>query len=227
MRTTFLPSGDAALLAWSNNFNTLITATPTAFGLTAALATAYGTLHTAYATALAACEPSIRTRGAVAAKNTARTNLKNDAKLLANLVYGTATVTNAQKLTLGLNVRATPSPIPVPSDPPSLTIKSVRGRTVKIKLSDSTSSAKRGKPPGVSGASVFSFIGATASDDISLWKFEGNTGRTVMEVAFPPATVGGAQVWLTAFWFNGRKQSGPATDPVTTYLQAGGVSMAA
>ena len=88
MGRQFLPTSDAALLAWSLNFNTLITATPTAYGLTAALATAYGTLHTGYATALAACEPPQRTKSAVAAKNLARTNLKNDARLLAKLVDG-------------------------------------------------------------------------------------------------------------------------------------------
>jgi hypothetical protein len=34
----FLPNTDARLLAWSLNFNTLITATPTAYGLTTAQA---------------------------------------------------------------------------------------------------------------------------------------------------------------------------------------------
>ncbi|MGH7179314.1 MAG: hypothetical protein ACREJC_18200 [Tepidisphaeraceae bacterium] len=51
---TFFPSRDTELLAWSLNFKTLITATPTAYGLTAGLATAYGVLHDAFATALVA-----------------------------------------------------------------------------------------------------------------------------------------------------------------------------
>ena len=110
--TSFLPNTDAALLAWSLNFSTLITATPTAYGLVAGQATAYAALHTAYGTALAACDPAIRTRGAVQTKNTARTNLKNSARSLAKIVEGTPTVTNAQKVTLGLNVRSLPSPIP-------------------------------------------------------------------------------------------------------------------
>ena len=50
-------------------------------------------------------------KAAVATKNQARANLKNSARLLAKLVEGTASVTNAQKLTLGLNVRAQPTPI--------------------------------------------------------------------------------------------------------------------
>jgi hypothetical protein len=227
MALGFLPAGDAALLAWSNNFNSLINATPTAYGLSAGLATAYGTLNTAYATSLAACDPGVRNKATVIAKNQARFNLKENAKLLANLVNGTASVTNAQKATLGLNIRAVPSPIPAPSSAPGLDIGAVSGWTVKVKLHDSASSAKRGKPPGVSGAAVFSYVGATAPADISSWKFEGNTGRTNVEIVFPSTVAAGAQVWLTAFWFNGRKQSGPACAPVSTNIQGGSVSMAA
>jgi hypothetical protein len=136
-------------------------------------------------------------------------------------------VTDGQKLSLGLNVKASPSPIPVPSSAPGLDVVSVSAWTVKIKLHDSTSSAKRGKPPGVSGAAVFSFVGATPPTDIAAWKFEGNTGRTNIDVAFANTLAPGALVWLTAFWFNGRKQSGPACAPVSTNLQGGSVSMAA
>jgi hypothetical protein len=98
---------------------------------------------------------------------------------------------------------------------------------VSLKLHDSTSGAKRGKPPGVSGASVFSFVGAVAPSDMGSWKFEGSTGKTKVDVSFDNSNAPGTKVWLTAFWFNGRKQSGPACAPVATNLQGGSVSMAA
>jgi hypothetical protein len=225
--TSFLPSTDAGLLAWSLNFNTLIQTGAVSYGLTVPLATAYGVLHDAYAAALAAADPAIRTRGSVAAKNTARANLKANARLLDRLVQGTGTVTDQQKRDLGLNVRSAPSPIPPPADAPGLDILSVSAWTVKIKLHDTASSAKRGKPPGVTGASIFSFVGAEAPADIGSWQFEGNTGKTKGTVTFPNTLAAGAQVWITAFWFNGRKQSGPACAPVPTNLQGGGVSLAA
>jgi hypothetical protein len=225
--TSFFPSTDAALLAWSLNLSTLITATPTAYGLTTTQATAYAGLHAAYGTALAACDPAMRNKSAVATKNGAKINLKYNARLLANLVYGTGTVTNAQKLALGLTVRAMPSPVPVPGSAPGLDVISVSAWTVKIKLHDSTSSAKRGKPPGVTGASVFSFVGATAPSDMGAWKFEGNTGRTKIDVAFDNTNAPGTKVWLSAFWFNPSKQSGPACSPVSANLPGGSVSMAA
>ena len=223
----FLPNSDSGLLAWSLNFKTLIVATPTAYGLTTALASAYGTLHDAYATALVACDPAIRTRSAVPTKNTARGNLKANARLLADLVQGTASVTNAQKLALGLTVRSAPSPIPPPSDAPGLDVVSVSGWTVNIKLHDAAVAGKRGKPAGVSGASVFTFVGATAPGDISAWQFVGNTGKTKVSVPFPNTLAAGAKVWLTAFWFNPRKQSGPICAPVGTNLPGGSVSLAA
>jgi hypothetical protein len=160
-------------------------------------------------------------------KNQAKTNLKANAKLLANLVNGTATVTTAQKVTLGIPPRSLPSPIPAPSSAPNLDIVSTTGWTVRIKLHDSTSGSKRGKPAGVIGASIFSFVGAAAPSDVSLYKFEGNTGLTTIDVVFPNTLAAGTQVWITAFWFNGRKQSGPPCTPAGAFIQYGGMSKAA
>jgi len=225
--SSFLPSTDAGLLAWSLNFKTLITATPTVYGLTAPQATAYGTLHDAYNTALVACEPSTRTRPAVATKNTARTNLKANARLLAKLVQAAPLVTDAQRLALGLNVRQAPAPVPAPSSAPNLDVVSVSAWTVSIKLHDASSGKKRGRPPGVSGAAIFSYVGATPPTALNDWHFEGNTGKTTIDAAFSNTLAPGAKVWLTAFWFNNRKQSGPACTPVGANLPGGSVSMAA
>ena len=40
-------------------------------------------------------------------------------------------------------------------------------------------------------------------------------------------TAAGSTVWFTAFWRNPKDQSGPATTPVSTKVQWGGLSMAA
>src|SRR5438067_1011799 len=108
-----------------------------------------------------------------------------------------------------------------------MVVLSVFAWTVRIRLYDIASVAMRGKPPGVNGAAVFSHVGETAPTDIGAWQFQGNTGKTNMDVVFPNTIAPGAKVWLTAFWFNGRKQSGPACNPVSTNLQGGSVSMAA
>lgn len=207
--TVSFPPTENGLLAWSLNFKNLITASPTTYGLTTGDATAYGLVHTAYADALAACEPSVRNKTAVATKNVAKTTLKTQATLLANAIYGTPTVTVPQKVELGIPPRATPAPIPAPASAPAIEILSLSGWTVKIRLKDTASGATRGKPPGVIGASVFTYVGATPPADVSQWMFEGNTGRVTVNVAFNTTVAAGAKVWITAFWFNNRKQSGP------------------
>lgn len=227
MANTFLPRTDQGLLAWANNFSTLITGSPTTYGLTLELADAFNLLVNNFSTALAACDPGVRNKSAVLAKNAAKVALKDNIKLLANIINGQATVTDSQKAELGLNIRATPKPIPVPTSAPALEIVSVVGWTVKIRLHGTTSSSTRGRPAGAIGATICSFVGPTPPADMSQWMLQGNVGKSVTDFAFPTTVAGGSTVWFTAFWFNGRKQSGPACAPVSTCLQGGSVQMAA
>jgi hypothetical protein len=227
MARSFYLGTDAELYTGSESFSTKITATPLVFGLVAAQATAYAAKNSAYAASyLLAVDPETRTKGKVEAKNEAKRQLRLMAADLAKIIDGTATVTNEQKIDLGLNVRTTPTPIPAPAFAPDIDIVSVSGNTVSLKLHDSTSSTRRGRPPGVDGAAVFSFVGAAAPTDPADWKFEGNTTRTTTNVTFPGTVAPGAKVWFTAFWFNPRAQSGPSATPVTTNI-AGGSAMAA
>jgi hypothetical protein len=228
MATDFIPSREAELVTWSNAFSTQISATPTAFGLVAGQATVYATLNTAWIAAYNTAKASLtRSPANILTKNAAKKALIANARLLAGVIQKYPAITNTQRSELGLTVPSMPSPIPAPYSAPALEIGVVTGYTVKIKLHDSASGSKRGKPAGVSGASVFSFAGATPPADISAWKFEGNTTKTTVDVAFATTLAGGSQVWLTAFWFNAKSQSGPACSPVNTYLQGGSVSMAA
>ena len=105
-------------------------------------------------------------------------------------------------------------------------ILSVRGNTVSLRLHEGGDSTRRGKPVGVNGAALYSFVGAVPPTDERDWTFEGLTSRVKADITFPGGVPPGSQVWFTAFWFNQRKQNGPAATPVTTNLQ-GGMAMAA
>lgn len=224
-----IPTKDNDLANWSTNFSTRISAGAVSFGLTTALATSYATLHAAFLAAhAAAIVPGTRSASLVAAKNSAKLALLTNARDLYQIVQGTPSVTNAQREDLGITVRKVePTPTPPPSAAPALNILSVSGWTVSIRLRDAVDAARRGRPLGVSGASVFSYVGPTPPGDIASWTFQGNTGKTKTVVAFDDTVAAGSRVWLTAFWFNGRKQSGAACAPVGTNLQGGSVSLAA
>jgi hypothetical protein len=218
---SFLPTADAALLAWAENFSDLITSAPTSYGLVAADATAFGLVKTSFADAMAANAPGVRSKATVASKNSARDALKNSARFLADRVQGTPTVTDAQKLELGLTVRATPTPIPAPSVAPDLDLISMIANVAKVRIHDAATTLRR-KPAGCVSANVFSYVGATAPTDPNAWKFEGGTTKSIFDVAFDASLTPGTKVWITAQWLNRKALSGPAATPIGAVIQFGG-----
>ena len=111
-----------------------------------------------------------------------------------------------------------------------VTVVSVSGRTVKLRFRDAANPHRVGRPVGVSSATILSYAGtAGAAPPASLgaWKFEANVSRTLVDVTFPDSVAAGSPVWFTIFWSNRRDQSGPACDPISTYLLYGSVSMSA
>jgi hypothetical protein len=213
----FFPHRDALLLLWADNFYGYISTGYATYGLTEQMAEDFDSVRSSYATALSECDPGDRSKTRVVAKNAARTALKSYARLLAKKVYATPTVTDAQLTQLGLTVRKTPTPVPPPADSPEMDLVSVTGNIVKVRLHGATMA--RGKPAGVLGASLFTHVGTTPPENIEHWVFQGNTTRTKVELAFAPSG-SGQTVWITAFWYNRKGQSGPACEPMSVNLPA-------
>ena len=227
MPRNFYFGKDADIVAGSANFASLISSGFASYGLTSAQATAFGVLNTALQSAYtAAVAPSTRTPVSIEAKDIAIQNMRVSAVNLAKIAYSTPTVTDAQLIALGLLPRPARTPIGPPANAPVIDIVSVNGNTVKIRMHDDANPTRRGKPDGVDGASVFSFIGATAPTEEDAWNFEGVTSKTAVDIVFPAGTAPGAKVWFTAFWFNERKQNGPAATPVGINIP-GNAAMAA
>jgi hypothetical protein len=227
----YIPSRESDLVTWSTNFNAKIVAAPTSYGLVAAQATAYTALHNAFVTAYnVANAPLTRSPVNIEAKNTAKSNLIDGSggiRVLAALVQAYPSITDAQLRELGLTVRdREPSPIPPPRVAPEMDFIPTGTRTIRIRLHNETTLRKK-KPDGVKGATVFYHVGATAPAELTDWTFHENTTKTVLDVDLPADVAAGSQVWFTAFWFNPRAQSGPAATPQSTFVQYGGLSMAA
>lgn len=231
LTTDYLPRREADLVQWSANFIARVSTEFASVGLTGAQATAYGALHTSFVDAwTAANEPITRTPAAIQTKNTAKEALvrgPGGIRELVGIVQKFPGTTDTERVELGLTVRDTdPSPIPVPSAAPGLDVVSAVGRTVKVRLHNAESPTSRAKPAGVQGASLYSFVGEQAPEDIDAWKYEGSTTRTVFDVIFPADLPNGALVWLTAYWTNPRLEAGPPCNPVSVIVP-GGVALAA
>lgn len=227
MPTNFPPAREADLVTFTQNFAAKITATPTTYALVAAQATAYTTLSTAFISAYNVAQAdATRSPMNVNLKNTAKHNLLVNLRMLCKIVQNAPTTTNAMRLDLGIPQRGTtPTPIPAPSLAPGLVVTQSVNRTVSVRLFDPANPKKTAKPAGVTGVTAFSYVGAAAPSDINLWKFEGNSSLMKFDVAFASTVPSGATVWLTAFFFNNRKQSGPAATPISAKLPGGGVTM--
>lgn len=232
MSSTFPPGREGDLITSSANFGTKITATPLIFGLSAPQATSFNAVQVSFVSAhTVANDPLTRSHANIIAKDAAKSALLASYRQLAGIVQRFPGTTNFMRAELGIPLRsAEPTPIPPPASAPLVAIKSAVGRTLTVRLIDIANPTRRGKPAGVSGAAVFSFVGTGTGAppaDLSNWKFEGNTGRTTVGIVFPSSVASGATAWVIAYWFNPRKQAGPASDPISANLPGGSVSLAA
>jgi hypothetical protein len=199
---------------------------PPDVGLTLEEATGYATLQADYAAKLVtAVDPGTRGPAAILAKNDAKKLLVAESRKLAMAATNHPATTDAQRQALGLTIRDNdPTPVPPPSTAPLIDVLSVKARTFELRLRDAVTSAKR-KPAGVQGATLFSYVGEEAPASLSDWKFEASTTRTDIEIDIPVTVPAGSKVWFTAFWFNRKSESGPATNPVYSWTNNGGVSL--
>jgi hypothetical protein len=124
-------------------------------------------------------------------------------------------MTNTMRDKLGIaqrNKKHEPSPIP---GQPFVKVEDVNGRQVAISIQQSKTN--KVKPKGVIGANIMIAYGDEAPATAAGWQFAVATGRsklvlTLDEISAP------CTAWITAFWMNGRKQTGQAGVPVSVKL---------
>ncbi len=218
---SYMPSRQAEQVAWSANFFEVLSAGPPIYGPTEAQTTAFGLVNTALQTAWTqGTMPSTKTKLTVAGKDIALANMKIMARDLVSIIQGTDTVTDVQKLALGLTVRdKTPTRIPAPTTKPFIKVLGIADRTVTIQLQQAEED--HGRPAGVTGATIFTYTGTAAPTSQEAWKFAANVTRTRVELPFPPSATTDT-VWITAFWKNAKNESGPSAVAASVMLYPGG-----
>src|SRR5688572_9559284 len=119
-----VPTVDAPLAQYSTNFQALGTATPAAFGLSAAQMTQYTTLHNSYISAYdAAKAEGAKSKALVIAKDDAKAALLVYARELYAFIQASLTVSNENKTLIGVLVKDNePSPVPPPALAPLMTL---------------------------------------------------------------------------------------------------------
>ena len=117
-KSFFNGSTDGQLALGSRFFAAKISASPEVYGLSVEQAAAYVELDAQWQAAYTeARSPVTRTTGKVANKNQIRPLLTAMASNLASIITGNPSVSDGQRIGLGLSVRAKGSPLPEPGTP--------------------------------------------------------------------------------------------------------------
>jgi hypothetical protein len=121
---SYVPSTDADLDAWADNFSDVLTADEVAYGLLPADSAIIAPLVAAFTAALAtATNPATRTSATVAAKDSARVAMLDVVRPYAQRIASNPAVTDANKVAIGVTVRVTTrTPIPAPTVAPVLSL---------------------------------------------------------------------------------------------------------
>lgn len=221
MPSDFIPTRDAELDPFLNNFQTRIAAAPASYGLVAGDATVItGTYNAWHAAFVAATNPATRTHTTIAAKDAQRILTVDIVRTYANTIRANTAVSDSLKLDLGLNVHDTiPSPVPPPSTYPILAISGAGPLMQDLRAADQSTPTRRAKPHGAAGLLVFRAIGTTPASDPGAAPFLGFVTRAEFNSSFSSADDGKVATYF-ARWTNAKGEVGPWSAPVSMRIAA-------
>lgn len=156
MQTPYIPTRDADFDAWLSNFDTLLTASPVTYGLTAPSAVIVAGVTATWQTAYtAAINPATRTPVTIAAKDAARNAATSTVRPYAVSISRNSAVTNGDKTAIGVNLpNPSRTPVPPPLTVPGLALVSAIHFQHILSYRDTSTPTVKAKPPGVVGCEI-------------------------------------------------------------------------
>lgn len=220
MATSYIPAKDADFSAWLQNFSTLLTATPTLYGLVSADAVIVAGQNTAFQAAYTlATDPSTRTSPTVADKTAARNTAEVTVRPYAIQIALNAGVSDMDKVAIGVTVAKTiPTPVPPPTTTPTLSLVAGTSRTHQLAYRDSATPTSKGKPAGSTGIQIFRAIGVVPAIDPTQAVYYQNWTKSPNLSEFGTGDVGKICTyfarWMTTSGPAGTSQFGPWSTPL-------------
>lgn len=233
MAAPYIPTADAAVDAWSQNFSTKITAAPTTYGLVAGDATTIAAVvlafHNAYLIAGVSgtppktpLNPSLRTPVSIAAKDTARDAMLVVLRLYAITIRNNPGVADADKTALGLTiVKTIPTPIPAPVTFPLLDIVAATPGQVTFSARDSGTPSVKAKPFGAIQLQAFVVYSETTPPAPGLSNYIGDFTKSPFVASFA-ADDAGKTAYLSCRWQTRKGLVGPWSAALPFTVPLGG-----
>lgn len=199
----YIPTKEADLNNWLSNFSTLISGSPTTYGLTSTDATNISGTVSDWAAAYALCtSPTTKTASTVAAKDTQKVTTLALIRPYAQQVSRNPGVTSGNKIALGLNPQtSTPSPITPPASNPVLSILSMQPGAVNFTYRDNmTSPTSKAKPYGVTSCQLYGMQSDTVVTDPSVLPQVASLTKSPSQFMFPGGYTPGKIWYFAAKW---------------------------
>ena len=218
-QASYIPTQDAPLKAWANNFATLIAASPGTFGLLTSDAVTISSFANNFSAAMDVIEnPATKTKPSVANKDALKASMLGVLRPYAQNVRNNAGVTDENKLALGLNVPSTSrTPITVPQTQPLLSIIGATPGVHTIRYADVNTPDKRSKPFGAIQIGIFATVGAVAATNPEVALFQGGYTVQPLGITWSAGDVGK----VATYWgrYIGRRGDfGPWSAPVSMVI---------
>ena len=219
----YIPPADADFATWLANFDALLTANPTDFGLDAADAAVVAPVAATFAAAYPISQdPATRTPVTVAAKDAARASAEAVVRPFAVRVSQNAAVTNANKAAIGVTVRtAVPTPIPPPVDAPTLGFEKATPLQLQATY-EVAGSVGKSKPFGSVGVEIATAIGVAHTVDPSAATYRKTVTKSPFRLNFTSPDQGQKLTvfarFVTRSGPGGESQTGPWSAPLQTIV---------
>jgi|SRR5579862_9695979 len=220
----YIPAPDADFDNWFNNFSTLITASPTTYGLVSGDATTIAASFTAWHTKyVAATDPTTRTSPTVAAKTAQRALSEQLVRPYAISISQNPAVTNLAKTAVGVNLPNTArTPVPPPTTAPALSLASAIHNQQVLNYYDTSTPTTKSKPAGVIALELWQYIGVAPGTDVSLANLYGSLTKSPATIGTSSGDVGKIATywgrWSTRSGPGGQNQTGPWSAPLSVAI---------
>lgn len=222
MATNYIPSKDADLVTWAENFSALITTAPTTYGLVAGDATAIAAAVNPFVAAYSvAVNPSTRTPATVAAKDAAKAAMLATVRPFAVQISLNSGVTNEDKTAVGVTVRKTvPTPVPAPTTRPALALASAQFGVQTLRYTDADMPTGKAKPPGAVGMELWVAVGTVPAIDPAQASYAATVTKSPYNHQTASADRGKVITffgrWCTRGGSGGAAMTGPWSDPLVS-----------
>lgn len=216
----YIPGPDANFQAWQSNFVTYANANLAALGLVAADMTPVTATQTGWTTAFPAHVAAVNAaKAAKQTKDEARAAYVGAIRPLVRRLQASAVVSDAEKASLGINVRATPAPIGAPTTAPIVSIECGNRLQQTLRFVDSATPTRKAKPAGVLGVEIWSKVGTTPPAGESDLRFVAVDTNAPYLMDFDSADGGKTNyVWMR--WVSPTGERGPWSEQAQATIAA-------